>query len=73
MVPPDTTELMILLSSIPAVNGKVCPEYEKRGIQTATCDDQTMSRETGESEAAFTARVSSAFKRPGAVVSVWLE
>ena len=73
MVPPDTTELIIFRVSIPAVNGKVCPEYAKRGIQTATCGDLIVCRESGEPEETFTARVSDAVRKPGGVVSVLLE
>lgn len=73
MSPPKFDGLIIFRTMVPAVNGKVCPEYAKRGIQAATCDDQTFSREAGESEDAFRERVSDAVTVPGSVVSVVLE
>lgn len=73
MIPPKFDGLIIFRTLIPAVNGAVCPAFAARGIQTATCVDQTFSREAGESEDAFRERVSDAVSKPGAVVQVVLE
>ena len=72
-VPPLLDDRVIFRISVPAVNGKVCPEFAARGVQTATCGDLTISRESGESEETFEARVSDAVRVPGGVVSVLLE
>lgn len=73
MTPSTFEGLVILREFIPALNGKVCPEYAARGPQTATCDDLTFSRKSDESAETFRDRVSDAVRKPGAVVHALLE
>ena len=73
MVPLDFDVRIIFSTFVPAVNGKVCPAFAARGIQTASYDGNIFSRETGESEDAFRERVSDAVSKPGAVAHVVLE
>ena len=46
---PPFDGMVIFRTLVPAVNGKVCPEFAARGMQRAACGGLTFRREARES------------------------
>jgi hypothetical protein len=63
----------IFISFIPALDGKVHPDYLETGPQTAISGQKEFRRLPSESETAFKERVGKSVQEPGKVVRVYFE